>query len=1031
MNLKTPLVLFFLFSIEAFSQSLPDEINPAPYEARHQILTNQMLEAERSLKQNRTELLEAQRFIQDMTGHVHHLENQIRLSENRISSHQRLIPQLQSEMNQIRFEQSRIGPEIRRLQSEESHLQSRYQIELRQLKPLEILVAQKEQRIRELQADVSQLQRQEKDLADRITKLQSELALLDKQTEDERLRQRQLRSELEGIENRIAQASATVAQLESQIAVLENHLNSERQKLNALISRVEGLRLELNRLRTEGAPAAQIAQAERRLGAAIQARDQMVAEIRKLEGQLNQQQHQLRGLRSRIDELRRDQNQLPARIAQSEAQERQLMNERVTKGHDLPRFQSELSGLQRGIQVRETSLAQARAEIRQDEFNLNRQKQVVDNLARQISSIKNEIVNLNSRSRHLDTEVLARQRRVQDLQFEIPQLEAAIRNHHSEIVRGKRELSAAKNDEARFQQMIAHQEMRLGQLVSEREIVHSQREERANLFERYLLESQHLGLQQASAATPMGEKEGFRAAQLFSKRNGDTVGRELGQAQARHWGHVRGELQGYEKGLDSGLSSAGDRRQGELEGEAKGKLDARLFAETTLKPIFFEEFLENEFKKPILAHTKSFRTSNKKANYLEEGFNCLDPLTVAELNRSQELITSLDSLIINYAQDVKTIEAKARRLGDPSVSFEIPSTIPFGSPQCNQVYKGLTVFRQACETSYQRGFRDFFVESMRLSFASDYRKMYESFLMEAQIRQRENSYAAEYASAFKVSEAQGYKEGREQIYQQAFSIFYRAAYDKELILAREAMKSQALTELQRMLDQKALLTLDKVVLRAEDFRGGAEVSVEALAKNISRVFFQGASTLRITEVHNAEVIKGEALLGQMPERSAVTFPLLKLKISSLAKAGDKVIVKGVAELPGDLYRTQRFERFELSQVLTANPAHKLDLSYNRTPDIKGVFRRNIHFLTANIAPLVEDLPSGYELRLLADADSSSLVELREGTYSSGSLKVNQVKEGRFSYLFADAAKGKKVGLSLEVLYQGKILRTERLELVPR
>jgi predicted nucleic acid-binding Zn-ribbon protein len=1033
MKSNSLLVLACLFSGPSFAQSLPDEINYAPHEALFKNYSVQASQAESSLNQSRADLQEAQRFIQEMTGHLVELENQIREEEAQIAQNQRRIPQLQGEISGLRFEQGRLNAEIKRLQSEEQNLRTRHQQEYRNLAPLEDMVSRKQQKIREVQNELNNLQRVERDAAARLSLVHSQMSNLERQIEEERSKQRQMQGELNSIDSRITQNQSSISQAESQISSLSSSLTMEKQKLAALNSRVEQYRSELSALRSQGASPDQIKELERKINAASSTRDNTASEIKTLEAKNAKLEQEIRTHHSRIEILRRDQQSLPSRISQSSAREQQLVQERQGHSLNISRLQREYAEAHRHVESRESILQSAKADLRVSETHLMQQRQQVENLARHMDSIRSEINLGNSRSSSLDQQVVQLNRNIQELQNQIPRLQSSIRESKNEISQGHRELTQARTDEQSFKQSISLQEKKLTDLKSRRDEAHAQMNQRLSLYNRYLTDARDLGASQSQSAVNQGEREGASLAQKLSKQNGMNVGQELGLAQARHWGAVRGEVQGFESGYADGLASPEDRARGQQNGLEQGKKDAHVYAQTHIKPVIFEELVLERFKLPLVKaiSLKSNKILSTLVESSEMGYDSIPPLSSTEITRSNQIRTLLDEQIILRAKEVKAIELKAQRLADPAVAYVEPSQTPYGSYNCSQVYKNLAVFKAACEASYKETFSSLYKEAVQQRFFTSYAKNYQRELDHALLTQRDLSYSTELSQATKVGRAQGIKEGQQEIYQQVFEQSYKKSYASELIPAENLARQNAASELQSFLNIRPLLTLTESRFNKIEMRGGDEIEILSKVKNVSKVPLNAPVLIQITHLENAEIKVKEAVLNYAAPMSQTTVPALKIKVLGNARAGQQIVVKGMIELPGDLYKPQRQERFEIRETLVANPAHKLDMSYNKFPKIKGVFRRNIHFLTANLRPEIEDIEKGYRLSLSAKGENAHLIELKEDSFETGALKQGQAKELHFSYTFADAAKGKAILLEMSVDYNGKVIKREDFELTPQ
>lgn len=1030
MKSNSILVLACLVSTPVLAQTLPDEINYGPYETRYRSLEREVSSAQTQLGQSRSSLQEAQRFIAEMTGHISELEDQIRSAEAQIRSLRQEIPELERRISIWQNERSRAESEIRSLQSEEDMLENRRNQVLREMRPLEEAVARKEQRYRELHVERAQYQKQEKEAEARLNRALKEAQRIDTAMNQERNQQRQMEQELQNIDSRIRSVEVEITRTETSLSSLNANLASERSKLASLESRVQEYQSQVTTLRSSGAPAEQIKEAERKLGAAMNSRNNTAGEVKKIESEIKRSEAQVRTLRAQIEEIRRSQTTLPGRIAQSEVRQRQLTTERGQTQGEINRHQNEVAQVRRQVETRDTAMASIQQELSVAQAGLQRQRQVADGLSRQIQAVRSDIESLSNQSRRLSSQIAEATERIRSHQGTIPRMEQGIRRNEQEISEGESDLVRARSDERKFSDAVARDEAKLADLTRSRDSAQNEMSQRLSLFNRYLTEAKDLGTRQADSGTALGRKEGARLSQVLSRQNGAAAGQELGKALARHWGSVRGEIQGYEKGHAEGMASVEDRIRAIQEASSKAALDAELFAQRNFKPVFFEEFVQAEFKRPMVPVLKSLQSLYQSVS-LEGRMETVPPLNPSEIARSEDLKTPLDASIITAAKEVKTAEERSLRLSDPEIAFETPTKLPFGTVACSQVYKGLAIFKSACEGSYKDVFTSNYVSAAREEFLGLYQRQFESEFDTVNISIREENFPREFSEASKIARAEGVRVGKVEIYQQTYESTYKSSYETEIVKAKVKAKGDAGRELTEFLKAKPLLTVAETTLAAENFRGGEEVNINGKVKNVGLAPLKGPVMVRITEVINARAVMGEVVLSSAAPQALTDLPPLKVQVNSSARAGEKVIVRGVVELPGDLYRSVRQEKFELTQILSANPAHELGLNYNKTPAIKGVFRRYIHFLSVTVTPKVEEIKDGYQVTLKAVGENSTLIEQKETILMTGTIAQNSGKEVRFSYGFKDVAQGKNISLELSVLYGGKILKKEMITLTPQ
>lgn len=113
------------------------------------------------------------------------------------------------------------------------------------------------------------------------------------------------------------------------------------------------------------------------------------------------------------------------------------------------------------------------------------------------------------------------------------------------------------------------------------------------------LSASDLGSSQVKGADEAGKKDGSAFAKKRSAELSRQLSNELGEADGKHVAIIRGEISGFNIGYPIGMSSESDIKEGARQGAIEGKKEAIRFAQTQLKPQFFEEILVSELSKPV------------------------------------------------------------------------------------------------------------------------------------------------------------------------------------------------------------------------------------------------------------------------------------------------------------------------------------------------------------------------------------------------------------------------------------------------
>lgn len=1030
------LILATLVSSPLFAQSLPDEINYAPYQDRFESLSRQRDAAAAKLQGTQSDLAETRRFIREMREHIRGLEQRIEESSGTIADNRARLPGLERDLRDLEGQQSRLVQEIRSRESELSRLTSSYENEARRLRPMEDSYERKFRRVKELEDDVRELSGRTKTLHAQLDRSEAEYRDMDRQIRGEEQNRRRLEAELNDAQGAMKGVEGKISHLESQQRPIEAEIRSEKSKLQRLIGEVSSARSELQQARNSGADAATISRLENNLRSIVAERSGVEGNIRNLESRNSQLESQIRSEKSELAKLQNNVRRLPSEIRESESRERSLVSRKSSLASAIPRMRSELSGLEGTLRSREFQLRSEAADLRRDEQDLLRQRRTVEELAGLVKDRSGILQGLRNENARLENDIASTAQEIQVRKREIPALEQSIRADRNEISQGQREVSEALSDESVLMARANTEQAELNRLTDSRNSAQVEMNQRRTLFERYLNEAQGLGSAQASGARSAGTAEGRKILLREAKLNGEALGKSLGEAEARQRGLVRGEIDGYDSGYSAGRASREEIQRAEREGTVSGSSAAQSFVQTNLKPGYFEEALQLEFKKdlgvlaPLFSALRSFHSS-AELELKEVSGNRVPPLSPAELSRSTEIVSPLDAAILSAAEGVRNIETQVQRMTNPESAFKAPPAINSGSANCSQVYKRIKAYVEACEASYKQSYERLFLAAAREEFSAGYADEFRRLLAEKQESSREASFGKEFDAAARIAFGTGESIGQAEIYQETYEASYRASYATELPLAKTRARKEADSELVDLLGKKPLLTLSESSLRVAELKALDEVPVKLVVKNISQVPLNAPVSVRITELRNASILTGSVSLNAAKARSLTELPDLKVKVLESARSGEELLIRGEILLPGDQYKPQRREEFTIRKLIAANPLAETQLRYDATPTIKGIFKRYVHRFTVSIAPKMEDLPQGYTLTLTPTRAAAEHMDMKTAEVKTAPLRKGSPVDADFSYVFKDSAKRQRIELDLKIEYAGKVLQQERITLEPK
>lgn len=1030
MKLLTLAVMATLFSIPVVAQTLPDEINHQPYLENLRAIQGQISQQRNLISNLNSDIAEARRFIQESRAFISQKQSEIQSHESEIAQHRNIIPQLQRDIQQKRSQISQHESERQRLENQLQNLRSQEQQVRSQLRPLEASLNVKKDQIRRMEQELSQFQREESTAAQRVSELTRRGQQLENDIAQERSQQESMKQELRQIEAKIAQIQASIQTQEASIVTQQNTLRTEEAKLSSLNDRVREYQTELNNLRSAGAPADQIQMAERKLSASTSKRDEVAQSIGPLRNEISATQSRINQLKSQIENERRNQGTLPSRISQSEQRERELTARRQTTHQELTAANAEAVSAQRRGQAKAEQIRQAQVDLRSDETTVLRLQQNLSALTRSIdenrdaeASQRDAINNLNHQITSLSTD--ERQRTLA-----IPQLEAAVRTAKNDITKSEQAIRTAQSEESQFLRDLTNAESRLSQLRSDESSTEDQYDTRLSLYNRYLTESRDLGESQVVNADKLGQQAGLLMSKTKSESIGTAIGKELGSSEGKYYALVRAEIQGYPKGYKLGLVSPEDIQRGIKEGQAKGYEASHVHAQSQLKPKFFDGFYLEELKKPVTpSQLKMLKTFNELLSF-ESITAGVDPVTAQELQTSQEILSSLDSLVLASSKEVVKLNSKYQSLSAPGTVFEVPATIPYGQVQCGKVYKALQVFKDACASSYKEHFRDIFVDVADSTFADNYPALYHAEAKKTRPDAQTNAYNLQFQSAFKTAENDGLVKGKEDIYNSTFSENYKNSYAAELPAATDKAKNDAQSEVKTWIQQNAAVTIEGNSFSKQALRGGDEVKLFVDLKNLSPQDLKSSILLKVSSNPNIQLARTEYAVTKVPGSKISRFEEITFKIPADARSGEKLNFKVDAIFPGHKYQNQRTESFKVEKTLAANPKIEVGAAYDKKPDIRSiVLRTKIHKLNFTLKPVIEDIADGYEV-LMEVMEQKEFINLAASSKQTGPIKANEVKNIEYSYTFPKTAKNRKIVLKITVKYLGEVIQVTPIELFP-
>lgn len=1034
--MKRELALSVLLVISAplYAQTLSDDINYPPYQQQFQKLSQDTDSTLAELNGAKNNLEDIRESISTTIEGISSFENQNRSLQSQISSNQNRIPELRSELNSEEYQLNNLNRAILEEKGREQNILSALQSRMRDLRPVEERLARAMQTIRSLEAELNRAISEEQSAARELSNLQSRVSQIESLIARERSEQQKLKSELASLGVRISQAESKLSSLRSQLSSQQADLSTAESKVSALRSRVSEYRSEVSRLRSSGAPEAEIQAAERKLSAAQGKLNEEEGSVRSLQSAISSTRSDISRQESEISSLKRDQTSLPSRISQSEREEQGLINQRAQLSNRIQTQQRELISAQNIRQNRQ-------AQLRQEENQTRGIQLEVDRLRSQVAGIENDLQNSRRQIQGLMNQHEAAvgrmqnlRRRITDLESEIPRYQQTMRVNSSQIASLQNQLRTLQNQETQTIREISSLDREYNDLVAKRNMAEEQFQSRLSLYRRYEGEASSLGSSQVRGATEIGQKDGAAFAKKRSAELSRQLSHELGEADGKHVAIIRAEISGFNTGYSLGLASEVDIQEGSRQGRIEGKKEAIRYAQTELKPKFFEEFLVNDLKAPVEESVAQDFVHFKMASAIEMAAMFaaaeLPALSAAEMQQANQIQTVLDKEALSLASQIAELKKKVANLSQAADSYQTPSTIPYGSVNCAQVYKGVAAFKKVCEAAYMADFAFNYKSAYSSIYTQEYPSLFSSQFAPLLSTKRSQVYDSAYAGYLKIAKEEGVAQGKVVAFNQSFEESRAATYQREVGPATEVARNEARQDVSDWVSTHPMITASSVKSELSRLRGGDTGAIIFNLKNISPVTLKENVVIQVDQTQLADVAQKTMTLSELKGQSITAFKEMKFTVSPSARSGQKIIIQGKLLLPGDKYQSQRIEPFILEKALAANPAFNIQTAYDSTPKIKNIFGYKTHQLSVKIAPKFERLDLGYQIELVPSSEFKGLVTIPNKVIDTQSIEAGSLKEFVFHYKFHKNARNKTVPFSLNIIYDGEVIQSYKLEMMP-
>ncbi len=1027
-------------SLSVYANQLPDEINYGPYLNVYEQINSERGATENSLNDQRTIRANLLQAIDDQLNYIRNLELQIDQDNQRIGFINAEVPRLQDRKRGIDREISVTDRNIRTLNQEIDGLNR--DIEIR------------EDRLRNINREINRLDRDKKNQITKVNNLNSALSKLNNEIANLEKTITENRKKVQNLNTQIQNFNSTLDAKKSQLATAKTQKQNLVKKKNNLTKEAQDLVAKNKTLQDELKVEQQKLKDLRQQGAAqdvIQAQVKVVQGIRQNIRKNNQRvrviatektnvQNQITAKNTQIANLEKYIANAPQELQKLKDQKKALQDANRRLDSQVAAKKRLVPGKTKQLEDERKILADINSEIdrrvRRSErvaANLSELKVKRRSVAQTLSDHQRRFDNLVSQSNDLANSI-------DSYLNEIPGLEGRIAQSRVTISRTNAQISTDRASERETYRNIKRLENELRVLTDRTNNAYAEYESRENLYNSYLKEAKTIGQSQIAPASNLATNKGSEMANIDGEKYGMDVSTKFGLAQAKAIGLIRGELKGYQDGYNDGYASDASIDAGTIAGQENGKAQAYAYVRRVFKPQYFENHLmalistSNQKRDDYVSVSMSAteKSNEKEMQVLEvysEVAQNIEDLSMGEIDASRRLSTGLDSSIETALRESNSVVSLKADLIKPQSVYSAPSAIPYTNVDCSSVYKDVADYIAACEASFKSSFKSKYLNEVYAEYKALYPRVFADTFNANEPVVREQNFDAQYKPAYDMAYNEGDLAGKEDIYNLSYKKAYDQAYAENIAPAKVVANKEALDEVNSWLKTSPIVTAKSAKFASPTLRGGDSTNISIDLKNISDVDALNSGTVKIKTSSNLVFEKNIFALGKVVKRgsSVVSIPV---KINSDAPSGELMKAELELNLPGDKYQSARVEKLSLVQELMLNPKAATNLTYDPSPRIKGVFRYYRHTITVELNPAVEDMKEGYEISLVADGEAAPHMTQYKTSHKTNRLRLNQVEKVNFDYALKKSADNKLLKVNLQISYQGRVIKTEVLELRP-
>jgi len=1024
---------------------LPDEINYTPYEIEYNRLADEVSVVENSLKNASESLQNAYNSETQIYNSIDSIQSESQNINNQINSYEDRRIVLNSNLDILQEKIDDLNTRLNRLEREKRSTDNDIRSEDRRLQPIRDRIAELDRELKKA-SNAVRSERENLNRADaKVNQLANNVQSLRQTRKQEEASLKNLESSLVTIDKDISDTESQIPKAEQKVKRLEKKLATDKSEANALNDTIKAKQDEMKALMAEiGNPRTSM-----RDPRVIAIRQELVklsqdkkvkdAEVSASERDVKRAVTEVSSLKTSLQRLVRSKATLPNQIQAAKNKINSTIAQIDVKKSELDnatthRDSVKLSLADKLISENETSRQLERANER-----YSNQSTDYNRLVNEYNAIERRISNVSENLRVATYEFRTDSTELSSIEDRLPNLRRTVRDNTLSLQRLDNDLVVVQEQIVQLNSDVTKLSSELTMITTKRDRKYTEYISRFEYYGEKLSEAKTIGASQSDIAINVARTDSDLYTAQRSNELGSQIGQDLGFAQSSLWAAVRSEIKGYHDGYNEGYASEADLVRGREEGTIAGMNAAIDFAQSTLKPQFFNEIFNSTLNGVAPLMPKAAMTSAEMSKVIIETqqkmiksfSSSISPITSSEINQSNSIETDLDVSIESYKKSLMKVSNEVTRLSDAVSVYVAPTSITLGSVNCHTVYKSITEFISACKNSYADTYRSKYSNEHFENFKAQYKNLYQEVVAETQSKTLDSNYEADYDNFYPTAKASGLKDGKNKIYKEAYSEAHRNSYNAELPKATTVARVDAQTEVTQWISTNATLTNTTAIIEGPEFIGGANVTLNLGIKNISAIALNKPVKVKITNVKNARISNDTFYIKSAGGNSVTMFKDINFDIIRDTRSNQEVIVSGLIYLPGGKYESERVEKFEAKVLTALNPAAKLGFEYDGSPKIRSTFGRTyIHNFDVNVSPEVESVQAGYTVELSANAGSEQHIVFKNTSVNTGSVNYGQTNKAKFQYTLNRSADNKTVEIKVLTKYKGKIIDSKIVELRP-